>query len=107
MTPQDLERLWSDPNHWTAWGYRCPADPRVIVPKRVKALGWTINWAHPRAWPMLFAFLALAVGPAIATMAVLIAIGATDPDVMVPAFTVAMLVSTAAIIGLAFRIARA
>ncbi|WP_279333609.1 DUF5808 domain-containing protein [Sphingomonas paucimobilis] len=28
--------------------YHDAGDPRVIVPKRVKALGWTINVGHQR-----------------------------------------------------------
>src|ERR1035437_1536630 len=43
---EDLERMWNDPANWTLFGYRCPSDPRVIVPKRMRVMGWTINWAH-------------------------------------------------------------
>ncbi len=25
-------------------------DSRLVVPKRIQGLGWTINWGHPRAW---------------------------------------------------------
>lgn len=70
MARPELERLWNDPGHWSPFGYRCPSDPRVIVPKRLRALGWTINWAHPRAIPMLLFMLGIAVGPALVVVAV-------------------------------------
>jgi hypothetical protein len=54
MTPDQLERLWADPRHWSAVGiYRCAADPRIVVPKRRPWLGWTLNFAHPASWPVL------------------------------------------------------
>lgn len=46
----DIEALWRDPRHWRGplgLCYVCPADPRVIVPKRTARLGWTVNLAHP------------------------------------------------------------
>jgi hypothetical protein len=61
MTDPDV--LWRNPAHWTALGYRCKEDPRVIVPKRNPAMGWTMNWAHPRAVTALFVLMLLAVVP--------------------------------------------
>ena len=53
FTAEQLDGFWIDPANWK-WGiYRCTADPRVIVPKRNKAMGWTINFAHRFAWPVL------------------------------------------------------
>jgi uncharacterized membrane protein len=45
--------------------YKNPKDERLWVPKRL-GLGWTINFAHPAAWPTMLlllspAFLAIAV----------------------------------------------
>ena len=46
-----LEKLWSDPAHWRGLGiYSCKEDPRILVPKRRKWAGWTLNFAHPGAW---------------------------------------------------------
>ena len=47
--PPDIEALWRDATHWRALGlvYVCPADPRVVVPKRTARLGWTLNLGHP------------------------------------------------------------
>ena len=59
----DLDGLWSDPVHWTRGGfYRCAADPRLMVLKRV-GVGYTINTAHRRSWFVLGGLLAVAVAP--------------------------------------------
>lgn len=57
IDPKILEALWKSPQSWK-WGvYYCKNDPRVIVPKRLKWMGWTINFARPSAWPTLLAML--------------------------------------------------
>lgn len=61
MSPEELERLWQDPQHWKTWCYSCKADPRVIVPKRNPRLGWTVNAAHPWGGPMVFVLALLSV----------------------------------------------
>jgi Family of unknown function (DUF5808) len=49
-----LDRLWSDPDNWIGLGiYYCKDDPRVIVPKRMKSLGWSMNFANPWVWPAI------------------------------------------------------
>jgi Family of unknown function (DUF5808) len=60
----ELERLWAEPRNW-GWVYRCALDPRVIVPRRRRWMGWTINFAHPWAWPALLLSVLIAVGPAL------------------------------------------
>ena len=70
MASAELERLWQDPAHWTPPGiYRCAADPRLIVPKRIRWAGWTLNFAHRGAWVVLAASVVLAVGPFLAFLA--------------------------------------
>ena len=64
MNRESLDELWSRPANW-GLVYRCPEDPRVIVPKRRRWMGWTINFAHPLAWVVLVASFAVAVGPAL------------------------------------------
>ena len=66
MTGRDaLGRLWSDPANWTSGGlYRCAADPRLMVLKRV-GVGYTINIAHQRSWFVLIGLLAVAMAPLI------------------------------------------
>jgi Family of unknown function (DUF5808) len=68
MTREELEACRNDP-HNQKWGaYHCKADPRVIVPKRLKWMGWAINAARPSAIPVMLLMLAiLAVPGAIVT----------------------------------------
>ena len=64
MAAPELERLWQDPQYWTALGvYHCAADPRVIVPKRRRWGGWTLNFAHRSAWLVLLAAVTILSGP--------------------------------------------
>ena len=66
MASPELENLWRDPAHWRWPGiYRCPADPRLIVPKRPKWGGWTLNFAQQGAWLVLLVAMVIAVGPTI------------------------------------------
>ncbi|MEI8109114.1 MAG: DUF5808 domain-containing protein [Verrucomicrobiota bacterium] len=45
----------SDPSHWRLGSFFfCPADHRLIVPKRMRGLGWTLNFARPLALPYLY-----------------------------------------------------
>jgi len=71
MDRKDLERMWRDPKNYK-WKsvYYCKEDPRVIVPKLVRWAGWTVNFAHPRAyWVLASLFLIALVPPAIALFA--------------------------------------
>lgn len=56
------DQLWSDPANWK-WGllYRAAADPRLIVKKR-DGLGWTLNFASPRAYLLLGANVIVGIG---------------------------------------------
>ena len=63
MATPELEQLWEDPRHWTVGIYRCAADPRVIVPKRWRWGGWTLNFAHASAWLALAGAVTVLVGP--------------------------------------------
>jgi hypothetical protein len=63
MTPDEIENCWRDPRN-RKWGvYYCPADPRVIVPRHRKWMGWTVNFARPSAIPLLLGMIALLVVP--------------------------------------------
>ena len=63
FTAARLEGFCGDPANWKGRIYRCAADPRVIVPKRYRWAGWTINFAHRSAWPVLLAMLLLLAWP--------------------------------------------
>jgi hypothetical protein len=68
LPPGTLDRLWEDSRHWT-WGflfYCCPQDPRLLVPKRQKWAGWTLNCAHASSWALLALIVAGIAFPAIA-----------------------------------------
>ena len=59
---------WRRPENWRAGVlgvYHAPRDPRVWVPKRQQPLGWTLNFAHGRAWAWLVGVLASAVALAV------------------------------------------
>ena len=59
MTREEIAALWKDPRN-RKWGfYYCKADPRVIVPKRWKWMGWTINAARPSAIPVAVLLVAI------------------------------------------------
>ena len=64
IDPRILEALRKSPQNWK-WGsiYYCKEDPRVIVPKRQKWMGWTIKFARPAAFPTLFALIAFITLP--------------------------------------------
>ncbi len=70
MTGKDpLDTLWSDPANWTSLGfYRCAADPRAWVLKRV-GIGYTINIAHRRAWFLLGGLLVALMAPVVVNVA--------------------------------------
>jgi hypothetical protein len=64
VTRDKLEQLWGDPGNWRAGlFYRCPDDPRVIVPKQQKWRGWTLNFAHRCAIPILIVMILVVVLP--------------------------------------------
>ncbi len=52
MTREEIEACRRDRRNRKWCFYYCKADPRVIVPKRYKWMGWTINAAHPSAIPV-------------------------------------------------------
>ena len=68
MTPEEIEKVWRDEQNWKMWTfYYCKSDPRIVVPRRWKSLGWSLNYAHPGVVPfILFIFAILFVPPFIA-----------------------------------------
>jgi uncharacterized membrane protein len=45
------------------WGFLFydPEDPRVIVPKRLKYFGWSLNFANPWTYVIIFGYILLMV----------------------------------------------
>ena len=63
MPNHPFDHFRSDPSYWKLGiFYFCPADHRLIVPKRMRALGWTLNFARPLALPYLGFMLAAVYG---------------------------------------------
>ena len=48
-------------NYWRGVFYINKNDHRVIVPKQVKAFGWTLNWAHPKTFVALILIVLMAI----------------------------------------------
>ena len=55
----EQKQAWHrDPANWR-FGvfYYNPADKRLLPPKRIRLMGWTINFANPRSIMLLVAIL--------------------------------------------------
>lgn len=76
MTPEEIEACWRDPANYK-WGliYYCKADPRAIVPRRLKWMGWTVNFARPGALPLTLLLIALVAVPVFIVRALKAGIG--------------------------------
>ena len=56
---REQKHAWhSDPANWR-WGvfYYNPADKRLLPPKRIPLMGWTVNFANPRSVMLLVVIL--------------------------------------------------
>ena len=62
-------QYWSKREYWRWWGYSCPNDPRIVVSKHPRWAGYTVNFAHKRAIPIL---AVIATGLSIPPVAVLV-----------------------------------
>lgn len=53
-----------DSSHWK-WGilYHNPSDPRVWLPKRIPAMGYTLNFAHRAAYWWLIGLIVIPLIP--------------------------------------------
>ena len=63
MSNHTPDHFQCDPANWKLGiFYFCRADLRMIVPKRIRGLGWTLNFARPLAVPFLGFILAVVYG---------------------------------------------
>ena len=65
MKQDDINEFeWRDPANWTWRGplglYSSKRDTRLIVPKTIRQMGWTVNFAHPGITRFL---IAIALAP--------------------------------------------
>ncbi|RYD55459.1 MAG: hypothetical protein EOP56_15830 [Sphingobacteriales bacterium] len=68
MDKETLRKWHEDPANWKGSIYHNPSDPRMLPPKKTKAMGWTINTANKRS---VIGFL-IAIGFTLITTAVII-----------------------------------
>lgn len=58
---EETKKRWNEnPENWI-WGifYYNPEDPRLFPPKKIKELGWTINFANPNS--VFLAFIIIGI----------------------------------------------
>jgi len=57
-----LDRMRNDPENYK-WGifYFNRKDPRMLVPKRNRLMGWTMNFASPYSYLILIGIAAFAI----------------------------------------------
>ncbi|OXA82483.1 hypothetical protein SAMN05444397_107205 [Flavobacterium aquidurense] len=58
--PENQNKWHNDPNNWI-WGifYYNPEDSRLFPPKKIKQLGWTINFANPNSVFLVIVLIAI------------------------------------------------
>ncbi len=66
---KDIRAFRKDPANYRYRGmiYHCDKDPYLILPKQIPWMGWTINFAHPRAKATLIALCVLTPLPILLT----------------------------------------
>jgi uncharacterized membrane protein len=69
MRPPPTEWAGASDEGWSGLVYRNPKDQRLWVTKR-SGLGWTLNFAHRTAWPMLLLLISPAVISVVAALVV-------------------------------------
>ena len=52
---------FNKPDNWVGVFYFNRKDSRLIVPKRIEGLGWTINFANPYTYVLLIAIVAIII----------------------------------------------
>ncbi len=59
MRQEELnEQEWRNPNNWKLFSiYYSEYDSRVWVPKRIKWMGWTLNFAKKQSYIWLFVLI--------------------------------------------------
>jgi hypothetical protein len=67
MNISPTDQFHRDPSNWVlGFLYFARADRRLVVPKRLRWLGWTLNFARPLAFPLLLAVWAVLFAPLVA-----------------------------------------
>ncbi len=56
-----LDAMSRELNNWKGPFYVNRKDPRLIVPKYSRWMGWTFNFGNPYAWPALIALIVIII----------------------------------------------
>jgi uncharacterized membrane protein len=61
---KELKEIWrKDPDNWKfGFLYFNKEDKRILPPKKIKALGWTINFANPKSYIVFILLVLFIVG---------------------------------------------
>lgn len=59
---ETLKKWRKDPNNWK-WGlfYYNKEDKRILPPKRIEWMGWTVNFANPASIAVFLVFILFAI----------------------------------------------
>lgn len=64
MENTPLDRFHADPDNWKLGVlYFSREDPRLLVPKRLRGFGFTVNFGRPFAIPFIVLILGIAAAP--------------------------------------------
>ena len=55
------EAEWNNPQNWKSWCYISKRDSRILVPRRIRWLGWTLNFGNPYGVLVMLAIFAFAI----------------------------------------------
>ena len=99
----EFDELFEDPAN-RPWGifYHCAADPRLIAPSRPTWRGYQVNFAHPRAIPVLLLYLIVLLCPA----SVALALGPGDASQLTMLVAVVFAVSVGFLVALSSYLSR-
>ena len=86
------EQYWRKKEHWRWWGYACPDDPRIVVNKRPRWAGYTLNFAHRKAILVLAGLLLFTMLPILAAIVLLPGPGGLPYVFAVTALTVSLMI---------------
>ncbi|WP_010662523.1 DUF5808 domain-containing protein [Marinilabilia salmonicolor] len=58
---QILDGMSRNPNNWKGVFYFNRKDPRLMVPKQIPSMGWTLNFASPYSWITLIGIIVIII----------------------------------------------
>ncbi|PRZ00969.1 DUF5808 domain-containing protein [Marinilabilia salmonicolor] len=58
---QLLNIMSRNPDNWKGVFYFNRKDPRLVVPKQIPSMGWTLNFASPYSWITLIGIILIII----------------------------------------------